>query len=89
METILFTKGYDLTVKTVYIPEEKKYATLYVYQNGYMTVVEVYESVMFMIQTHDFWCKFSGIIEGTLSSKDIEHHRTRAFSADSARVKIA
>ena len=89
METILYTKGKDFVVKTVYIQEYKRYATVYEYPNGYMTVVESYTSVLNMIKTHDFWCKFSGIIEGTLTSQEIEFHLTKAFSEESAKVKIA
>ena len=76
METILFTKGNDLIVRTVYIAEQNIFATVYEYPSGEMQVVDTYNSVMSLIENHDFWCKFSGVISTTITGSQVEKHLT-------------
>lgn len=74
METILFTKSDKLTVKTVYFADSQEFGVVLEYSDGSMQVVEKFKSVLFIMQFHDFWCKYTGIIEGNVSVGEIEKH---------------
>ena len=74
MEIILFTKSDKLTVKSVYFADSQEFGVVLEYKDGAMQVVEKYKSAMFIMQIHDFWCKFTGIIEGNVSVGEIEKH---------------
>ena len=74
METILFTKSKDLIVKSVYFTDSQEFGVVLEYSDGSQQVVEKFKSVLFIMQIHDFWCKFTGIIDGKVSVEDIENH---------------
>ena len=89
MEIILYTKGVDLIVKTCYIADQECFATIFEYPNGEQVVVDTYKSVMYLAKSHDFWCKFSGVIEGQLNPVEVELRLSSAFSKRTASLKIA
>ncbi len=74
METILVTKSNDLTVKSVYFTDSQEFGVVLEYSDGTQQVVEKFKSVMFIMQIHDFWCKFTGIIDGKVSVEEIGKH---------------
>ena len=74
METILFTKSDKITVKSVYIADSQEFGVVLEYSDGSQQVVEKFKSAMFIMQIHDFWCKFTGIIESNVSIGEIEKH---------------
>ena len=77
METILYTKGENFIVKSVYFSEEQVFGTVFEYPDGSILVAESYKSIMNIMETHDFWCKFSGVISTPLTPSQIEKHLTR------------
>ena len=76
METILYTKGNDLVVKSCYIPEQECFASIIVYPTGEHQVLEMYNSIMNIMEIHDFWCKYTGIISTPLTGSQVEKHLT-------------
>lgn len=74
METILFTKSDKLTVKSVYFADSQEFGIVLEYSDGSQQVVEKFKSVMFIMQIHDFWCKYTGITEGNITVAEIEKH---------------
>ena len=73
MESILFTKGHDIIIRTGYIAEHKKFATVFEYPNGDMVVVESFNSPLAILETHDYWCRFTGVVDKPL---DTSHKKT-------------
>ena len=74
MNTILYTKSDDLVVKTCYVADSQEFAVVLEYPNGEQQVVETFNSAMFLIEFHDFWCKFTGVIKDTTTSEEIKKH---------------
>lgn len=68
METILYTKGHDITIHTGYIAEHKQFATVFEYQNGEMVVVDTFNSPLAILETHDYWCRFTGVVNKPLNT---------------------
>ena len=69
MVTILFTKGTDLIIKSCFISETNEYAVILEDKDGEMQVLETFKSIMFLVEAHDFWCKYIGIIESSQNTK--------------------
>lgn len=74
MENILYTKSDDLTIKTCFIADSEEFATIIEYPDGSQTVAETFKSVMYMIEIHDFWCKFTGVTKDKISSDLVKAH---------------
>ncbi len=77
METILYTKTNELTIRTCYIADEEKFAVIFEYPNGEMQEVDTFKSVLFMLEIHDFWCKFAGLTSTSLNPSQVKKHLTR------------
>ena len=76
METILYTKSNDLIVKSCYISEQACFASILVYPNGEHQVLETYNSIMNIMEIHDFWCKYTGVISTPITASQVEKHLT-------------
>lgn len=76
METILYTKNDDFVVKSVYIPSEACFATVLVYPDESQMVLETYKSIIKIMEKHDFWCKFTGVISTPFTGSQVEKHLT-------------
>lgn len=63
METLLYTKCNQLTIRTVYMEKENEFAVVFEYPNGEMVVVDHFKSAMRILETHESWCKFANIKE--------------------------
>ena len=65
METLLYTKCNQLTIRTVYIADESTFAVVFEYPNGNMIVVDTFTSALKIIERHEDWCKFANMNEET------------------------
>jgi hypothetical protein len=74
MNTILFTKSDDLVVKTCYVADSQEFAVVLEYPDGTQQVVETFKSVMFLIEFHNFWCRFTGVLEDTTTPAEVNKH---------------
>lgn len=71
METILYTKNNDFVVKSCYVPSDACFATVLVYPNGDQMVLETYKSIMKIMQKHDYWCKFTGVLSTPITASQV------------------
>ena len=74
METILYTKTNDLVIRTCYNADSAEFVTIVEYPNGEQVIAETFKSVMFMLEIHDSWCKFTGVIEDKVTSEEVNAH---------------
>ena len=75
MEAILYTKGKDLIIRTGYDADNKRYQTEFEYPDGKKVTVDTFNSAFSILETHDFWCKFTGIIEGKFTPKQVSKYQ--------------
>lgn len=74
METILFTKSDNLIIRTCFVADSEEFATIIEYPDGTTTTAETFKSVVHMLEIHDFWCKFTGVIEENITSDIVKTH---------------
>lgn len=67
METVIKSTGCGITIHTGYIKEHKTFATVFEYPNGDMVVVDQFNSPLAILETHDYWCRFTGIVNKPLN----------------------
>lgn len=74
METILYTKSNNLIVKTCYFGDAQEFGTCIEYPDGKIQVMENFKSALFLLDIHDFWCKFTGVIKGSTTIEEVNRH---------------
>lgn len=63
MEEIISTRDSELKIKTCYFADSQEFGVVFEYPNGEQQVVETFKSALFIMEKHDFWCKFAGVIK--------------------------
>ena len=74
MEIILNSIANSISIKTCYFEDSQEFATCLYHQDGTFDVLETFKSPIFLVDIHDFWCKFTGITKSSISIKDVLNH---------------
>ena len=74
MEIILNSTSNLVSIKTCYFTDSKEFATCLYQNDGSFEVLETFKSPLFLVDIHDFWCKFTGITKSSISIKDVIEH---------------
>lgn len=76
METILYTKRNGFEVKTTYDRISRKFSVFFVYMDGTEQKVEDYINTSKILETHEYWCKFAGLLKSSFNASQVEKHLT-------------
>lgn len=76
METILCTTSKDLTIKTVYFADSEEFGIIFQYKDGTQQVIDTFKSALIIIETHDYWCKYTGLLKSSFDISQVKKHLT-------------
>ena len=76
MTEILRTENSKLSIVTFWIEDEKTFSVMFVYPNGKVVRIEDFNNIMVLVETHHFWCAYTGVISTTIRSGQVEEHLT-------------
>lgn len=76
MTEVLRTEDSKLTIVTGWIEEEKTFSVMFIYPDGKVVRVEDFKNILILVETHNFWCAYTGIISTTIRSGQVEMHLT-------------
>lgn len=74
MQDVLYTKSDSISIRTRFFEESQEFGTCICYPDGSYEVLQTFKSPMFLVEIHDFWCKFTGITVSNISIRDIVEH---------------
>ena len=78
MEVILSTRKDGFKVMTVYLSETKEFAIVFEYTDGSIKQVDNFKAVNLIIELHNYWCAYTGIIDTPFASCQVKKHLTTA-----------
>ena len=76
MVEVLRTEDSKISVVTGWIEEEKTFTVMFIYPDGKVVRVEDFNNILILVETHTFWCAYTGIISTTIRSGQVEKHLT-------------
>ncbi len=74
MEEILCTKSNSASIKTFFNEETEEFNTCLIDKDKNIKVLQTFKCIKFLVEIHDFWCKFTGVTKSNISIKDIINH---------------
>lgn len=74
MQDILSTKSNSISIRTRFFEDSQEFGTCLCYPDGKYEVLQTFKSAMFLVEIHDFWCKFTGVTTSNISIRDIVNH---------------
>ena len=76
MDEIFITKGRGYSVKTIYSADCAEFQTIIEFDSGKSHVLESFKSSMMVLETHEHWCKQTGLLKSSFNASQVKKHLT-------------
>lgn len=76
MEKIFYTDGKGGQIATCYDIDKKIFKTIKITERS-EKVLEEFRDIEKLIETHEFWCRYEGIMKNTVTINEVLRHTNK------------